>query len=599
MRFVVQQHPSTVNRQRRSRRRFGLTPMVLSVAVAGLLGACGGGGDGTSADVVPPVVVKTTISGTAATGEAMAGASVRVKCVAGTGTATAAASGVYTVELADATLPCVASATSSDGTTVLHSLVSPAGGNTQTININPLTELVVAQLAATAAATLPAPSPTDFYASFGAGTAASVTATSITSAITTVVATLRAGGVDFSAVGNPITAPLVAASAGITGNAYDQALDALGAKLRAAGTTLAQLATQVAAAAAPAGSPSTATGLPPAMLLQPAAPTCAALRSGTYRIVNPNETDPDWATSLMELNATTGLATFRDGSTETAVSTGNCTFSANDGNTRMVVSQGGVIVWTSFAANLGKQVLAIAFPEQPAALADMAGTWNILEFSNFQDQTPTPLWINDFTLAEFAADGRHISLAECFGLQPCIPLAGPLGSIRVSAQGGLDYVNADGSVVRVFIYRPGSGDPMMVLVQPNSFLAVASPRRTVAARTLGETWSTSSLAMVSNGAAASSFSSADYRVSDADATTQTYTRQAVADGNSQPFTANKPRDGLVYRAAGTSTLTNGQVVSFNELVVMPLPGLGLSVYGTIATDSTRNLGSYGFVVTGP
>ena len=565
-----------------------------AAAALSLLVACGGGGGNEAATpaALPVLVVKTTLSGTAATGAAMSGATVRVKCVAGTGAATAASSGTYAVELNGATLPCVVSATSTDGATVLHSLVNPEGGNTQTININPLTELLVARVAAA--------SPASLYSSFGAATAARVTAASIASAAASVVATLREGGVDFSAVGNPITAPLVAATATTTGNAYDQALDALAARLRTANTTLAQLATQVAAAAAPASGTATAVGLPPAMLLQPASPTCAALRSGTYRLINPDETERDWASSLMQLNAVTGVVTFRDGSSSNISSDGACIYKNDAFKLRMVVSQGGVMVWTSYVDNLAKQVLAIAFPEQPATLADLAGTWNILEFSNIQQQTPaTPLWINDFTLAEFAADGRHLSLLECFGLQPCTPVASPLGTIRVSAQGGLDYVNADGNNARIFIYRPASGDPMMVLVQPNSFFAIGSLRRTVAARPLGDTWGTYSLGMVSNGSAASAFSDADYRVSAFDAASQSYTRQAVSDGNAQVFTANKPRDGLIYRAAGTSTLNSGAVVTFNDLMVMPLAGTGLSVYGTVTTNTTRNQGGFGFAVNKP
>jgi hypothetical protein len=575
-------------------------PGALGALALALLSGCGGGagsGSDSATPVEPPVVVvtKTTLGGTAATGQAMAHATVRVKCVAGNATATAALNGAYTAELANATLPCVVSATSSDSVTVLHSLVDPAGGNTQTIHINPLTELLVARLAATSAAS--------FYSSFSATTAAAVTPAAIANATTHVVGMLRAGGVDFSAVGNPITAPLVAATAAAAGNAYDQALDALGAKLRTANTTLAQLAAQMAAqvaAAAPQANTSTFVGVPPALLLQPAAPSCAALRSGTYRLINPTQTNPNWAWSLVQINAVTGVMTFWDNSSSSLTASGNCHFSHNGGTTRMVVSQGGVLVWTSLHAGLNQQVLSIAFPEQPSVPADLAGTWNTLEFNNNQNPIPaTPLWINDFTQAEFADDGRHLSLLQCVGLQACTTVAGPLGVLSISAQGGLDYTNADGTRARVFVYRPASGDPMAVLLQPNSFFAVGSLRTTAAAPALGLTWGVRGLGMNSGGAAPAVFTDLDYRVSAVDATNPSYTRQRVSDGLPEVFTLNKPRAGLLYRAASSTTLANGQTVNLIEQIVMPLAGTGVSVYGAVTTQATRNQGGFGFAVTRP
>lgn len=565
--------------------------VVIAVAWV-LLQACGSGGENDATTPAPPpvVVVKTTLSGTAATGAAMVGATVRVKCVAGNATATTSSNGAYTLELSGATLPCVVSATSSDNLTVLHSLVNPGGGNPQTININPLTELLVARVAGVA--------PASFFSSFDATNAVRVTAASIDSAITSVVATLRQGGVDFSAVGNPITALLIAATAAAPGNAYDQTLDALSARMLAATTTLAQLAAQVAAAV-PSNAPTTAVaGLPPALLLQPASPTCAALRSGSYRLINPSETDPSWAESLMQINATTGVATFRDGSTGAITPTGNCTFSANGGNTRLAVSQGGVVMWTSFASNLNKQVLAIAFPEQPVALTDLAGTWNLLEFNNIQEQTPaTPLWINSVLQADFAVNGQHQALLECQGLQACTPVTGPLGSARLSAQGGLDYVNADGSVARVFIYRPVSGHPMLVMVRPNKIFLVGSLRTAAQPRALGDTYGFYGLSMVPNGTTTATISDSDFRITAVDATTLSYTRQQVSNGLQDVLTANRPRPGLLHRAAGTGQLSSGQSVSLGEFLAMPLPGTGVIVSGGVTTASTRNQGNFGFSVT--
>ncbi|RFU48365.1 hypothetical protein [Paraburkholderia sp. DHOC27] len=94
------------------------------------LDSCGGGG-------VPPNV---SLSGTAATGSALANATVGVSCVQGSGTAVSDSGGHYTIAL-NATPPCLLTVTS--GSTSLHSLAY-AGG---TFNTTPETELMMVYLA--------------------------------------------------------------------------------------------------------------------------------------------------------------------------------------------------------------------------------------------------------------------------------------------------------------------------------------------------------------------------------------------------------------------------------------------------------------------
>ena len=118
-------------------------PALAAICVASLatLAACGGsaciGLDGCGSGNVTPNVA---ISGTAATGIALASATVSFSCVQGSGSTVSDGGGRYTITF-NATLPCILTVTSGD--TSLHSLAF-AGG---TFNTTPETELMSVYIA--------------------------------------------------------------------------------------------------------------------------------------------------------------------------------------------------------------------------------------------------------------------------------------------------------------------------------------------------------------------------------------------------------------------------------------------------------------------
>jgi hypothetical protein len=118
-------------------------PALVAICVASLatLTACGGnaciGLDGCGGASVSPNVA---ISGTAATGRALASATVSFSCLQGSGSTLSDGGGHYTITF-NATPPCILTATS--GGTGLHSLAF-AGG---TFNSTPETELMLVYIA--------------------------------------------------------------------------------------------------------------------------------------------------------------------------------------------------------------------------------------------------------------------------------------------------------------------------------------------------------------------------------------------------------------------------------------------------------------------
>jgi hypothetical protein len=119
-------------RQQHFIRPVGTTLLMASMAL--VAGCGGGGGSGSSTSMV-------SIAGTAATGKALANATINIDCVRGSMSVAADANGNYHATLG-AVMPCLIAATS--GVTMLHS-VAFAGG---TYNVTPETDLLVSYLAA-------------------------------------------------------------------------------------------------------------------------------------------------------------------------------------------------------------------------------------------------------------------------------------------------------------------------------------------------------------------------------------------------------------------------------------------------------------------
>ena len=301
--------------------------LALAAIQTALLSACGGGGDSATPATGggdPTPAASLTLNGTAATGAAIAGGKIDVKCASGSGTTTTIADGTYTISISGATLPCVMHVTASN--VDLYSLAEGGSGSSVRANITPLSQLVAAQVAGG--------DPANLFANFDASAQTLLTASNVAKAIAGVTAALS-GAIDLTGV-DPLKDTLVAASAGTTGNTLDQKLDALKAALDAAGITLADVTSALVASP---DSPA-----PLKTLLQPVAASCAGLRSGSYRALNPNESDPAWANHVFTFDATTLTAKFFDGTTATLADEGGCVYSTDAGVNKLYVSKSGAIV---------------------------------------------------------------------------------------------------------------------------------------------------------------------------------------------------------------------------------------------------------------
>ena len=190
--------------------------------------------DNNSSITQPPSTASTKITGTAAVGAAIAGANVALNCGGGSNANTTTnTNGVFNATVPTASLPCAASVSggSLPAGQTLHSVTTTTGSNV-TLNVNPLTDLVLIKAlqasGVDAAAWLIKPVATSLP-----------TTTAIAAASAALKAALTAKGYTWPTTANfdPITSAISPAT---PTDAYDSLLDALGSAFVAAATTYPQ-----------------------------------------------------------------------------------------------------------------------------------------------------------------------------------------------------------------------------------------------------------------------------------------------------------------------------------------------------------------------
>ena len=566
--------------------------LVIALASAGLLVACGGGSSDNTPDTGTGTTSSITLTGVVAKGAALAGASVTAKCATGsTATpATTSSTGNYTITIPSGALPCVleAVASAADGGMVLHS-VAAAGATTTTANITPLTELLVAQLTGQ--------DPTNFMTSVTAGNlAAAVTDVAVTAAQTAVLVTLAAAGVDTSALASTslIGGTLVAGS----GTGYDGALDALATKLATAGTTLTELTKTVAntSAGAQGGSAIVAESsnpLPANLLLLAKASNCEALRSTNYRLIkitssaNATDTSSFTAMETMRIDATTLTATFGDESTMTMVANGNCRYTLPEGDA--AVSPAGVMVIrhmvgadddTVGTIDRGRNHLIVGLPIQSAlTIADLAGTWNLLGMDR---ETTTIPFGGAITINASGA----ITGGRCFendlGTSDanCGTDAGPFPTIAAHADGGFTLTSTDPSepwIDRIFTFKAGNGELMLLTINNFGEFSFGTRQRALPLPTVGEANSTYTVVVDPNLVAVASQSSS-HTIASVDGST-------VVRNSEAPGDAATHQETLVYNDARTGYLARTGSATVRPFHALPLLGVGLTALYMPATAS--------------
>lgn len=563
-----------------------LSTLALVLSAAALLAACGGGDGSSEPVVVPPVApAALTLTGTAATGAALALRPVDAKCAAGTAApVNTGTDGKYSLTITGGALPCVLRITAADGS-VLHSMATGTGTTataTATANITPASELALAHLVGGPAA--------GAFTSFDAST---ITDAKVQAALAAVGDTLKSAGVDVTAIGNLLTAPLVAAHGSTAGNDFDKALDALKAKLAATGTTLAALADGMAKGSPnlPASSVSTTPSLPAAMLLQAKAANCDALRSGRYRVVANAVGGNAPATELVTVDAVTLAVTNADGSVTPLTAHGNCRY-RTPANGDVVVSAAGVIVAQVDTGAPGTPLSgALIFPEQTHPLASLAGEWNLIGLDRTEDNGPVHLTA---ATAALNATGQVTAFTQCDNVvDGCSSgTAAEVANFKLTANpaGGFDFNYGDPTDIgRLFAYRSGGGELVWVLLSKNGHIQFASRKVALSLPDQGRVSEGFSLTLTPQYTAP--FAISDYKntIVSVDATANSFLRDGVinlATGVTRPerLAINQPRDGYSRRTGESVVDSAGQPSTVQAFVAMTLRGTGVTPVAVLGSN---------------
>lgn len=560
-----------------------------AMALAVVVAACGGGGGGGEA---APAAASLTLSGTAATGAAIANKTVEVKCASGSGTGTTANNGSFSISISGGALPCVARVTTAAGV-VLHTVITGTG-SAASANITPLTHLIVASLTGV--------DPAVYFAAFEAGAVAALTGPAVTAAQDRVVAALKTNGIDASGLGNLITGNLVAASGSTAGSAVDQLLDTLKAKLDTAGVTLASYTTTISQTAATA-TPSAVVSVSADLALQPAAATCAALRSGVYRLIVPQVglagSNGSASTEKLVFNAT--VPSFTDEASVTRTLTpvvgSPCRFTTSAGND-IVFAQSG-----AFGIRTGDGFMGFGFPEQSIALADLAGNWNTIGYD--RDNLTDPLGPEAFTFS-VSSTGAVTFSKFCKDAKNCITSGLPTWTFTVNAAGGFD-INRGNGMSRLFAFRTGGGEMMIAGTGQDGTWTVGTRVRTTQLPTVNAVstgWNVGAVNQLTGsiyaptGLAISEYTNTVVSV---DATTGTWVRNNVTNFTG-PVTrpeqvvinnvGGTARDGYNWRKPEAVVNSVGATVNVSEFFSLGLRGTGMTAAalpGGGPSSSTFNL----------
>ncbi len=543
--------------------------LTLATVIAGVfaLSGCGGGGSTTTTSTTAGSV---TVSGTAATGAAIAGAAVDAKCSTGTGTATTASDGSFTLAVSGGTLPCVLHLKASDGTE-LHSIVE---SGTTTANITPVSELIVARMAGE--------KPQDFYDSFDA---TKITSSSVSDAKTAVLQALKDAGVDLGNT-DPLHDSFQAAHDGKSGDALDGKLDELKTKLTQSQTSVDALAQ---ALANNKDADANGTGAIVANMLQPAASSCAAMHSGKYRVIAPENTDPDWLTYVGDFDAQaitlTDHGVVNHGS---AVANESCEFQNSDGSTKFLFAKSGIVVSHHTTSGTPDRV-AFAFPEQPLTVADLVGTWDMERFSRTSSTDP---YVFSHAIVTIASDGS-MTTADCQQIVTSqADCAAPVesGSIAVASGGGFTFTpSAGGTAQQAFAYRSPAGTVALALLEPaNNGWDIAAKQTARVLPTVGDKAKFWDMKIASTGYLGA-LTEQETTITAVDASIGSYSREFKNGAQTDTFVVNKPYAGLAYRTSGTANI-GGTPTAVPSIISLKLPGMGVTVYGKPVADTSSFFG---------
>lgn len=425
----------------------------LTIALLATLTACGGGGGSTTG-------ASAIVKGVAATGWAIDKGRVTLVCAtASTAPVNTASDGSYSVDVSNMTLPCVARVDYTDSTgkpARLHSLVRSTG----TVNINPVTDMVVAALSATGAASDVQVAEVRTYTEDRIRTATQMVKTELTSK-----------GVSTAFLPDDVIGSKMTATSGSgKGDDYDTVLDRMAEK-----TSIKAIENELKTGHE-GGSLSTSTGQPGnaaagKALYEASCQSCHGARiadasnaSKTLKAIHENEGGMGYLASTITASAADNIATYlasglssssgTAAATPTALTTQTITFTPPATQTL-----GAAAPTLTASASSGLPVTISSLT--PAVCNVNAGNLKLLTAGNCTLTASQP---GNASFA--AATGKTITFSI---IDPSAPVVPPVGVIPVASNGKTLYASQCSSC-----HGPAAAGGSNVLTGANSAITILS-----------------------------------------------------------------------------------------------------------------------------
>jgi hypothetical protein len=442
----------------------------------------------------------------------------------------------------------------------LHSLVEQGtanGARTNAVaNVTPVTEMIVAQLSGAL--------PEDSFKGFQGG---ALTAAQVAAARDAIVAALKAAGVDFSGI-DPLKSGLVAATGSGQGNAYDQLLDALAARVN--DDAFKVLVNQIAIAAEAKSDD----GLDDAMeaVSGGSLAGCPVAVSGKYRTVDAfgvvsTRTLDFRNMKLGTVGSTSDSVALTADAANACVFAGAGTLDGKATNVQVTISTNGLGAFRSQASGDAVGTIGYIFPLQSHSYSALRGTWQVLETRVAVEPAHFP---GQVTLGEEKA----VTSCQYDSSWNCVADTATLAAVERS-DGGIDVTSAGQAVATLYAYRAPNGSYVGIGNAKSATLdttdvVVASRLDTLAVPAAGtktRSWETG-LTLAGTTATVPNQAPTAYTVKTSDAATSTVTRTRDSDGRLETVHYNQPLQGVRTRDAGTN---------FAKIIQVPLTGMGVVV----------------------
>ena len=206
-------------------------------------------------------------------------------------------------------------------------------------------------------------------------------------------------------------------------------------------------------------------------------------------------------------------------------------------------------------------------------MADLAGTWNKLGYS----ATGTGTFAADAATATIDAAGSVAAISFCANVAACVDVAGKTITHAANPAGGFDRTSSDGWTDRVFAYKAGGGDLMLVNVGGDGSIGFWTQQRSNALATVGirsRSWDLNVDAQL-----ASALSTSENLIASVDSTAGSAVRTRTTGSGakySETLAFNNPRAGYNFRPAATVAASDGSSVTIREFTSLSMRGMGFS-----------------------